>query len=157
MQTHRDLLVLVEEKVPGFGGMFLGDDGRLAVYLRDPKRVEDVHAAIESVFGPSHIPAAGIRAVRGRYSVSQLIRWSERANQLLETAGVAAVGLDEARNRVLIGLENDFAAERVKKTLAALGIPHEAVRIEVLGQIRQMHQPRPKDVSAPPGPDPLGR
>jgi hypothetical protein len=157
MQTHRDLLVLVEEKVPGFGGMFLGEDGRLVVYLRDPKRVEDVHAAIESVFGRSHIPAAGIRAVRGQYSVSQLIRWSERANELLETAGVAAVGLDETRNRVLIGLESDAATERVKKKITSLRIPHEAVRIEVLGQIRQMDQPRPKDVPAPPGPDLPGK
>ena len=35
MDRYDDLLVRVEQQVPGFGGMFVDREGRLAVYLLD--------------------------------------------------------------------------------------------------------------------------
>ena len=105
MERYDDLLVRVEQQVPGFGGMFIDREGRLAVYLMDKSQLGAARAAIEAVFGVDSVPAAGVRALQGQYVVSQLKAWSEMAAGLLEMPGVTAVDLDEARNRVAIGVE----------------------------------------------------
>jgi hypothetical protein len=147
MESYDDLLVRVEERAPGFGGMFIGRDGRLAVYLLDPSQLAAARSAIEAVFGAQQVPAAGVRAVRGQYTVSQLKRWAERATELLEVPGVTAVDLDEAKNRVAIGLEDNSRTPTVEQGIVSLGIPREAVVIEVTGQIRPLDRPRPKSRS----------
>src|SRR5262245_56120991 len=81
MLSYNERLIQVEQKAPGFGGMFLGEDGRLVVYLLEPSKVATARSAIESVFGASIVPAAGVRAIRGQYTVSELRRWSERATE----------------------------------------------------------------------------
>ena len=136
METHDDLLVRVEQKVPGFGGMFIDPDGRMAVYLLDTTKLDAARAAIEAVFGASTVPAAGVRALQGQYAVSQLKVWTERAGALLNSQGVTMVDLDEGTNRVKIGVENSSRTQAVEKTLPSLKIPRKAVSIEVTGQIR---------------------
>lgn len=143
MQSYDDLLVRVEEKAAGFGGMFIGQDGRLAVYLLDSSGLAAARAAIEAVFGAQQVPAAGVRALQGQYTVSQLKRWTERATGLLEISGVTMLDLDEAKNRVAVGLEDDSRKPTVEQALASLGIPREAVVIEVTGPIRPLDPPQP--------------
>jgi hypothetical protein len=46
MQTHDDLLVLVEKRAPGFAGMFVDSDGRLVVYLLDTNQLPPARSAI---------------------------------------------------------------------------------------------------------------
>src|SRR5215207_9919698 len=79
MAYHDELLVRVEEQVPGFGGMFVDREGRLAVYLLDKSQLGAAQAAIEAVFGVDAVPAAGVRALQGQYVVSQLKAWSQIA------------------------------------------------------------------------------
>lgn len=144
MESYDDLLARVEERVPGFGGMFIGQDGRLAVYLLDLSQLAAARAAIEAVFGTQRVPAAGVRALQGQYTVSQLKRWTERATEMLEVSGVTAVDLDEAQNRVAIGLEDGSRAQTVEQALVSLGIPREAVVIEVTGPIRALDRSQPR-------------
>jgi len=136
MQTHDDLLLQVDKQAPGFGGMFIGADGRLAVYMLDTGRLAPTRAAIESVFGSNHVPAAGIRAVQGQYSISQLKPWTERAGSLLATPGVTIVDLDERRNRVVIGVDRADRTQTVLRELTALKVPRNAVLIEVVTPIK---------------------
>ena len=144
MESYDDLLVRVEERAPGFGGMFIGSDGRLVVYLLDPSQLAAARSAIEAVFGAQQVPAAGVRARQGQYTVPQLKRWTEHANGMLEVSGVTMVDLDEAKNRVAIGLEDESARPRVEQALVSLGIPRAAVVIEVTGPIRPLDRSRPK-------------
>jgi hypothetical protein len=148
MERYDDLLVRVEQQVPGFGGMFVDREGRLAVYLLDKSQLGAARAAIEAVFGVDSVPATGVRALQGQYVVSQLKAWSERAAELLELSGVTAVDLDEARNRVAIGVEHKSRTPAVERALSAIGIPRHAVTIQVTEKIRPVHPPR---VSRPPG------
>jgi hypothetical protein len=46
MERYDDLLVRVEQQVPGFGGMFIDREGRLAVYLLDKSQLGAARAAI---------------------------------------------------------------------------------------------------------------
>jgi len=134
--TYDNLLVRVEERAPGFGGMFIDPAGRLVVYLLNPSQLSVARSAIEAVFGPAQIPTAGVRALRGQYVVSQLVAWAKSARVLLEITGVTLVDLDEARNRVTVGVESESRAHAVKQALSPLGIPPAAVVIKVTGRIR---------------------
>jgi hypothetical protein len=148
MERYDDLLVRVEQQVPGFGGMFVDRQGRLAVYLLDKSQLGAARAAIEAVFGVDSVPAGGVRALQGQYVVSQLKAWSEIAAAVLELPGVTAVDLDEARNRVAIGVEHKSRTRAVERALSAIAIPRAAITIQVTEKIRQVHPPR---VSRPPG------
>jgi hypothetical protein len=74
METQDDELVRVEKRAPGFGGMFVDSNGQLVLYLLDTAQLPGARAAVEAVFGADWVPAAGLRAVQGRYTVSQLAR-----------------------------------------------------------------------------------
>lgn len=148
MEPHDDLLVRVEQQVPGFGGMFVDREGRLAVYLLDASQLGAARAAIEAVFGMDSVPAAGVRAMQGQYVVSQLKVWSQMATAILELPGVTNVDLDEARNRVAIGIEHKSRTRAVERALSAIAIPRHAVTIQVMEKIHPLRSPR---VSRAPG------
>jgi hypothetical protein len=133
METDDDRLVRVEESAPGFGGMFLDANGRLVVYLLDVAQLPAARLAIERVFGSSFAPSAGVRALKGQYTVSQLKAWTDRSRSLLATQGVTMVDLDEAKNRVAVGVDNESQTKRVSQMLSSFGIPRGAVDIHVTG------------------------
>ena len=81
---------------------------------------------------------AGIRAVEGQYTISQLKQWTDLAISVLELPGVTMVDLDEARNRVAVGLEDDSRMQAVVEALERLRIPAAAVEVRVSGKIRPL-------------------
>jgi hypothetical protein len=136
METHDDLLLRVERAAPGFGGMFIDRDSRLTVYLMDGAQLPAARAAIESVFGQAIIPAAGLRAAAGQYTVSQLAAWTQQAARVMELPGVTLVDLDEARNRVAIGVDHRSRTQAVQQVLRSMNIPLAAVVIDITEPIR---------------------
>jgi hypothetical protein len=121
IMSHDDLLVRVEERAPGFGGMFLAPDGALVIYLIDPSELESARRAIEAIFGSDYVPAAGVRGLQGQYSASQLKRWVDTASTgMLGVPGVTMVDLDEGRNRVSIGITGNHGNRRHQAALAFL-------------------------------------
>lgn len=136
VERYDERLVRVEQRAPGFGGMFIDTRGRLAVYLLDRAALPAARAAIETIFGADRIPAAGVRAVQGQYTISQLKAWTEQARVVLQHPGVTLVDLDEARNRVTIGVADNSQIGRVERMLSALRIPRKAVIIERSKPIR---------------------
>jgi hypothetical protein len=140
METQDDLLVQVETQAPGFGGMYIDSEGRLVLYLLDTAQLPAARSAIEAVFGPDRVPPAGVRAVKGQYTVSQLAAWTRRAAAVLELTGVTLVDLDEARNRVAIGVDDPSRVRTVAKALLSMKIPRAAVVIDVTGPIRPVNR-----------------
>jgi hypothetical protein len=138
MESYDELLVQVERRTPGFGGMFIDSDGRLVVYLLDTTQLPAARSAIESVFGPNQIPAAGVRAQQGQYSVSQLKEWTDRARGVLRMRGITMIDLDEAKNRVTIGVDNRSRTAGLRRALSSLMVPRQAVIIQVTGPIRPL-------------------
>jgi hypothetical protein len=136
MVTYDDLLVRVDERAPGFGGMFIDADGRLAVYLLDTSKLPATRTAIETVFGSSSGLPAEMRAVQGQYSISQLKTWTDRAAALLAMDGVTMVDLDEGKNRVTVGIVDDSQTAAVEQALSSLDIPRAAVVITLTGEIK---------------------
>jgi hypothetical protein len=133
----------VGRAAPGFGGMFLRA-GALNVYLVDDAHRAAARRAIEAAFGAEAVPAAGVRFLGADYSFNQLKAWQQRANALFELSGVVTTDVDEAANRVAVGVERASAARAVAKELAAAGVPAGAVRIDVVGQIHELATLRDK-------------
>ena len=68
--------------------------------------------------------------------MSQLKTWTERATALLEMRGVTIVDLDEGKNRVTVGIDDDSRTEAVERALSSLNVPRAAVVITVTGEIK---------------------
>jgi hypothetical protein len=141
METHDDLLLRVERAAPGFGGMYVDIDGRLAVYLKDPMQLPAARAAIAAVFGAGTMPAAGVHAVAGQYTMSELAAWTKRATGVMQLPGVVFVDLDESKNRIAIGVDDGSRMPAVEKMLASMKVPRAAVVVETTDPIKTVERP----------------
>ncbi|HXF96322.1 MAG TPA: hypothetical protein VNI61_09510 [Gemmatimonadales bacterium] len=115
--------------IPGFGGLYL-EAGVPTVYLTDLGQ-EGAARAVLGRYGFS-----GVRAVQGQFAYQDLDRWF----QLLSREGLALPGtvladLDEAANRVLIGVEHAAAAASIRGLAARLGVPAAALVVREMEPI----------------------
>jgi hypothetical protein len=62
--------------------------------------------------------------------------WAEQAAPAWELAGVTLVDLDEARNRVAIGVDHSAKVQAIHQLLLFLNVPAAAVVIDVTEPIR---------------------
>ncbi len=119
------------ERVPGFGGLWFDEAGRLNVYLKDPGQA-GYFLAMD--------PEARIR--RGRYDFAELAGWRKAARPaVLDRSGFVYLDIDETENRIRIGVE--LAASRadvrsIRRALREAGVPRRAVVIERTEPILQM-------------------
>jgi hypothetical protein len=134
-----DRFAAVAQEAPSFGGMFVDEKTSvLHVYLADPTapaaaRVEE---ALRHAFAGEGLPRK-LQVHRGRFSFRQLRAWHERLSvQVLGLRGVVKTDIDEAKNQLMVGVENRESQRRVARRLAAHGIPRGAVSIEQAAPIK---------------------
>jgi hypothetical protein len=141
-RTLDDDFVELAREVPGFGGLYVGADGVLNVVLTDPAGAPGARGALASHLarhGRGGAEAAsllaGMRAVRGRHDFAQLRGWYRQLTRE-PLRGVTLGDVDEARNRVVIGVRDAGAAQAVRDRAAALGVPSDAISVEVVAETR---------------------
>jgi hypothetical protein len=131
VETLDDILAEIAARVTGFGGLFLGQGGTLHIHLLDGRLARAAQGAIETFFGRERLPLGSIQVLPGQYSFLQLKDWHERMTPgVLELPGVILTDIDEAANRLRVGVEAPEQIGVVEAQLATLGIPLEAVLIE---------------------------
>jgi hypothetical protein len=121
--TADERLLDVGRELPGFGGLFVDDRGTLNVYLLDLRREQKV--ALEAL-GPS-------RLLQADYRFEDLVGWRRALRPLLGEAAVALLDVDEARNRVVLGVvpgTSRAERDRLAALLASRGVPPAAVVLE---------------------------
>lgn len=142
-----DLFAEVARMVPGFGGLSIGPNGTLHIGLLDRRLGRAAKGAIETIFGPERFPLGKVRVIQRKYSFLQLKDWHERMMpEVLGLPGVSFTDIDEAENRLRVGIERQelLGIERqelqgsVEVQLASLDIPREAVLIEETEPIELM-------------------
>ena len=131
--TLDDRFARVAEKVPAFGGLYVGPARSVFIVLTDtsPSIVRSARAAITEVFGRDRIANSVLNPVKGQYGFLRLRRMHDNAQPLLSLVGVLFSDIDERTNRLRIGVESAAVREKVEKMLGPLGIPTAAVDIEV--------------------------
>jgi len=124
------LFTRVSALAPSFGGMFLDAD-KLTVYLTNPGQRTVAEQAIAAVFGPGRMPAGGVQVLKAQYRFSQLKAWHDSMGSLFNIEGVIFTDLDEAANRLKVGVETNSVIGMVHRELHRLGIPAKAVNVVV--------------------------
>jgi hypothetical protein len=129
--TFDDLQARVAQRAPAFGGFFIDEaTGSLNVYSwnRTPAGVVEVERALRAVFGET-LPQGKIRILPGQYGFQELKRWHDSLNEVLSIPGVVLTDIDDAKNRLQVGVESNEIGWKVRDRLVALGIPDEAVDV----------------------------
>jgi len=137
--TVLDAFAQVGTRVPAFGGMFV-DEGRDTVYVflvpGQTGTIADVDQAMSDVFGANRPHEHHLEALPGQFTFLQLKSWRDQLRQrVLSLPGVAMTGIADAQNRLSIGLVTAEAAARVESELARIGIPRQAVVLQVVGPL----------------------
>ncbi len=129
-------LATLAQTIPGFGGFYL-EDGVPTVYLTDVGRRDAAEAALAGYAGAHGLAASQIRILEGDYDYQQLDHWFQRVSyEAFEIAGVVFVDLDEAANRVAVGVEHAAAEASVRGLAARLGLPAGAL---VVREVEPIH------------------
>lgn len=137
IKTLDDMFADVARLAPSFGGFFVGDDGRLNVYLLNRAHLPEAMQAIVSVFGRDQLPIENPVALQGRYNFTQLKAWHDAHQRgTLALPGVSYTDIDEMNNRLEIGVTSFNAAMEVRAALNRLGISEEAANISEVEGIR---------------------
>lgn len=135
-----DRFAAVAQIAPAFAGMYTdADEEHLYVRLTDMSQVGEVERAIAAVFGDDQILNAGIHALPADYSFIALKRWYESGVRgALAMDGVSYTDINEAENRISIGVTSHDARRAVEAELDRLGVPREAVLIVDAKQLREL-------------------
>jgi len=113
--------------IPGFGGLFI-DQGVPTVYLTDVGQRGIAERMLDGLARARG--AKGIRVLAGRFAYGDLDRWFQQVSyNAFERGGVVFVDLDEAANRVLVGVERGAAHASMRSLAARLGVPAEAITV----------------------------
>jgi hypothetical protein len=124
--------------IPGFGGLYLDENGAPTVYLTNPGqrgRAERVLAAFTREQG---LEPGRLQVRQGAFAYQDLNRWYEASwRDVMAMPGTVFSDLDEANNRLLFGVENAAAVHGVSQALAARGIPAGAFEVRVVPAIHQ--------------------
>ena len=123
------------EQVPGFGGFYI-DGGRPTVWLTDIAGRGPAVQALTSYMRGLGRPPEDLQVRRADYDYRQLTQWFMDASPVaLDMDGIVMVDLDEARNRVLVGVEHPGAIGAVRAALARAGLPDRSILVEVRAPI----------------------
>lgn len=136
-----DLAALARE-VPGAGGFFFDGHGNLVVLLRDRGRAEAARRQVLArlrATGRGHHLGGSEPAVVALPALFDFFELNAARNRItapvLDIAGVAYVDLDEAANRVVIGVSDPDAQPRVEARLRSLAVPRGMVTISAADEI----------------------
>jgi hypothetical protein len=137
-QPLDDRLAAVADDVPSFAGMFVNQGaGVLHVYLADPGPHAPARAeeTLRHVFAAQRLPGR-VKVHTGRFSFRRLDAWHGRLSaRVLGIRGVVLTDVDDAEDRLTVGVRNRASRARVKRRLGTLAIPREAVAIERMAPI----------------------
>ena len=113
--------------VPGFGGLFI-DKGVPTIYMTDVTKRGAAERALGAFAQSRGFAAGDIRVLQGRYVYGDLDRWTQAVSyEVFEQGGVVFVDLDEAANRVLVGVERGASQANIRSLAARLGVPAGAL------------------------------
>jgi hypothetical protein len=123
--------------VAGFGGFFFDAAGTPTVYLTDARNRGLAERALAPFLQASGLSPSQLAVRRGDFDYSRLESWFNQVTPAaLAVPGSVFADLDEASNRVRIGVEHAAALNGVRHVLAARGIPANAVIVEQTQPIR---------------------
>jgi hypothetical protein len=128
----------LDRAIPGFGGFYV-DNGVPTVYLLDVTQRGAAELTLGTFARSLGVAPAQIRVVKGQYAYRDLDRWFRQVSfEAFEGANVVYTDLDEATNRVAVGVERGSSMAGIRSIAARLGIPASAVVVRETDPILPM-------------------
>lgn len=132
----------IAQRIPSIGGWYFDTaTGNLVVSLKDLRDAGSAKAALHSLL--DHQPSGGgidpqvdVIVRQAHYTWLQLKDWRDLLRAVMPaTPAMVSLDLNEAGNRIDIGLDYGYAHGPMHKLVSRLGIPEGAVRIETSGPL----------------------
>jgi hypothetical protein len=132
-----DVILQVEEAVPGFGGMSIDENGKIVAWISSPTDEPGLRAHLATMvarmpdfFRNSHGGLREIVVRPGGYAFSHLVSWKDgmRAAAVL---GARVFDADEGLNKVRIGIKDPQHEPAIRALAAKYGIPQEAISFDL--------------------------
>ena len=118
--------------IPGFGGFYIDPNGVPTVYLVDVNQRQQAERTLQPVLEEEGLAPSQLTVRQGDYEYRQLADWFNTASrEILGLPGIVLMDVDESRNRLYVGVENEQARARVVETLTRLRVPANAVVTEL--------------------------
>jgi hypothetical protein len=141
-----DDMLRIEAVAPGFAGYYVEKDTVLIALLVDPENEARLRAATAELKGrrePGTFNSLSltkvVRIVPAMYSLSELAAWQDLMFGVIAKFDVlTSVGVDITHNKVRIGITEAAGEPVMFEAVRKLGVPGDAVRIEVTGRIRTL-------------------
>jgi hypothetical protein len=131
--TIDDLFAEVGNRFPEFGGLYTDPDkDTLYVWVLPggEARLDQLDQAITQVFADERPVQSHVQPLVATYSFRQLKEWYDRMSpQVLTIPGTVFTDIDDAHNRLTVGIEAAELTSQVEAQLAATSVPREAVDI----------------------------
>jgi hypothetical protein len=132
------VLLEIAGRVPGFAGFEIGERG-LQIYLVDLGERDAAEREVRpllAIWRPG-VDVTEAEFVPVRFAYDTLVGYRDRlpAEALHGVGGVVAVGIDVARNRVVLEVASERSRGPVERIVSDAGIPMEAVSIVVTGPV----------------------
>ncbi len=97
-------------EIPGFGGLFFDESGRLNIFLTDPTARDRAIPILENFFRGrvvslrrGQLDVASLVVHPGKFDFRHLAEWRRMLNQEVFTLpGVRSTDIDESRNRIVL-------------------------------------------------------
>ena len=125
--------------VRGFGGFFLDQEDRPTVYLTDPAEADAAANALAPYLAERELDRSRLQVRRADFDYARLESWFDAVSpQALALPGAVFVDLDEASNRIRVGLGRGAGPAELQRALAALRVPAEAIVVQEAAPIRQL-------------------
>lgn len=130
----------IEESLPGFGGAFVDEQGKLNAYFTKPERVDSSHAitVLSQYLGEDYLQN-GLVILEGKHEWSKWASWKLKVRELLpqKDSGISSLDIDEKEQRLEIGLTtlNDANKAKVSNGLATRAVPLNVVDFVQTGEI----------------------
>lgn len=134
-KTTNELIAEMAASVPGgFGGAFYDASGDVIVWLTD---LEQAEAAVDALMGfqppgaPEHrrVSRGRIKVRQAAYDWIELSQWFGLAIQAWAPGETLLMDIDEATNKIFIGVREMAIEARLRSALETAGIPTGAVDV----------------------------
>jgi len=130
--------VELSRTIRGFAGFYYDTSGHVIVAVKDVDNAGATRSKLQPLFleelGRSRVrhPNADVFVSDAQYLFMELRTWRDRflARDVLSFPGVVWLDLDEAANRIVVGLETGADASNVRALALDAGVPLAAVEFE---------------------------
>lgn len=131
-RPHEAVFHQISAQLKSFGGHYLDEEGNLVAYLTDPAEQDRAREILQPILEKHQFSArqkpGSIVFRRAEYTFLDLASWRDRVSDpVLDLDDVQYTDLDEARNRLVIGVSSARGRDAAARTLAEQKVPVEAV------------------------------